>query len=205
MEAATLHPSAPEQDAVAPAPGLADTLRLYPGGYPVHVDVPQARVGGAGTALRFTLPPRGLNFPLSHTREAKLVVALAGELELHAGREHALRLAPGQALLVPRGLAHRIAQHGALPATVGVALWPGVVEEAFRALDRMVASSGFERARAAALFAAWGVHWDGAQAAGAPAPDLHPAAFGHAAAALPALLRTALDVAWRPWLARAGA
>lgn len=205
MEAASILPSAPGQGKAAPAPDLVDTLRLYPGGYPVHVDVPQARVGGAGTALRFTLPPRGLNFPLTHTREAKLVVALAGQLELHAGRERSLRLAPGQALLVPPGLAHRIAQHGALPATVGVALWPGAVEEAFRALDRLVAGRGFERAQAAALFAAWGVRWDGADGAGAGAPHLHPAAFGDVATALPAPLRAALDAAWRPWLARTGA
>jgi len=43
-------------------------LSLYTGGYPVHVDVRQEEIGGAGTAMRFTLPKGGLNFPLSPGR-----------------------------------------------------------------------------------------------------------------------------------------
>lgn len=178
----------------------ADQLLLYPDGYPVHIDVPQEQVGGAGTALRFSLPLRAVNFPLSHARESKLVVALAGELSLRAGaRAHAV-LRAGQAVLVPPATAHRIAQHGDRPAVVGVALWPGAVEEAFRTLDRMVAQRGFEHAAVAALFARYGVQWDAAIAPHAHASAPEVTTFRTAARALPPALREPLAGRWREWL-----
>ena len=175
-----------------------DQLLLYPGGYPVHVDVPQRQVGGAGTALRFVLPLRGVNFPLSHAYESKLVVALAGELTLRAGAQAHAVLRAGQAALVPPGTAHRIAQHGQRPAMVGVALWPGAVEEAFRALDRMVAQHGFDHAAFSALFARYGVQWNAAGAPHAHAPEV--TTFRAAARSLPPALRQALAARWRAWL-----
>lgn len=178
----------------------ADQLLLYPDGYPVHIDVPQQQIGGAGTALRFALPLRAVNFPLSHAHESKLVVALAGALTLRAGaRAHAV-LRAGQAALVPADTAHRIAQHGDRPAMVGVALWPGAVEEAFRLLDRMVAQHGFEHEAVAALFARYGVRWDAAIAPGAHAAALEVTSFHAAARALPPALRERLAACWREWL-----
>ncbi|TXF97205.1 cupin domain-containing protein [Massilia arenae] len=178
----------------------ADQLLLYPGGYPVFIDVPQRQIGGAGTALRFALPLRAVNFPLSHARESKLVVALAGELTLRAGaRAHAV-LRAGQAALVPPDTAHRIAQHGDRPAVVGVALWPGTVEDAFRTLDRMVEQRGFEHAAVAALFARYGVQWDAAitQQGHVRVPDV--TTFRAASRALPPALGERLAACWHEWL-----
>lgn len=182
---------------------MNDELNLYAGGYPVHVDVSQGQVGGAGTALRFALPLRGLNFPLRHAHEAKLVVALAGALSVRCGAGANPILHTGQALLVAPGTAHRIAQHGDVPSVVGVALWPGAVEEAFRALDRMVALRGFERAAAAALFAGYGVQWDAAVAPQAHAAPLEVMTFQAAVQALPPPLRQRLAACWQAWLAGA--
>jgi quercetin dioxygenase-like cupin family protein len=182
------------------AASAANQLLLYPGGYPVHIDVPQRQIGGAGTALRFALPLRAVNFPLSHARESKLVVALAGELTLRAGaRAHAV-LRAGQAALVTPGTAHRIAQYGERPAVVGVALWPGAVEEAFRTLDRMVAQHGFDHAAFGALFARYGVQWDAAIASGTHAAAPEVTTFRAAAQALPLALREQLGACWRAWL-----
>lgn len=166
---------------------LKDLLTLYPGGYPVHIDVSHKDIGGAGVAMRFVLPLRGLNFPLTHTHETKLVVALDGALTLRSGHPHVLQA--GQAVLVPAGTAHRIAQHGEGPATAGIALWPGAVEDAFRALDRDVAHHGFVLADAAALFAAYGVAWD------AHGTDVQLAVTAYSEAALAAR--------WQPWLSGA--
>lgn len=83
---------------------------------------------------------------------------------------------------------------------VGVVLWPGAVEEAFRALDRMVALHGVDHAAVAALFAGYGVQWD---AAIAPHPHAGPLAvmsFQSAAQALPPGLRQRLAACWRTWL-----
>lgn len=180
---------------------MNDVLTLYPGGYPVHVDVSQRQIGGAGMALRFALPPRGVNFPLSHAHETKLVVALEGSLALRTGA-HGPRplLRAGEAMLLEPGTAHRIAQHGDRAALVGIALWPGAVEEAFRLLDRMVAQRGFEHAAVAALLARYGVRWDAAIASGghAAAPDV--TSFRAAARALPPALRERLAGCWRGWL-----
>ncbi|MDY0964668.1 cupin domain-containing protein [Massilia sp. CFBP9026] len=180
---------------------MNDVLTLYPGGYPVHIDVPQRQVDGAGTALRFALPPRGVNFPLSHAHETKLVVALEGSLALRTGaNEPRPLLRPGQAMLLEAGTAHRIAQYGDRPALVGIALWPGAVEEAFRLLERMVAQRGFEHAAVAALFARYGVRWDAAIVSGGHAAALDVTSFRAAARALPPALRERLADCWREWL-----
>lgn len=179
---------------------MNDELILYPSGYPVHIDLPQRQVDGAGTALRFALPLRGLNFPLAHAHETKLVVALAGELALRSGAGTIAVLRTGQAVLVAPGTVHRIAQHGAAPSVVGVALWPGAVEEAFRALDRLVARHGFDHAAVAALFARYGVQWDAAVAPNVHAQPLAVTTFHAAAQALPPALRQGLAACWRAWL-----
>ncbi len=180
---------------------MNDVLTLYPGGYPVHIDVPQRQIGGAGTALRFALPPRGLNFPLSHAHETKLVVALEGSLALRTGATGPRPLLrAGEAMLLEAGTAHRIAQHGDQAALVGIALWPGAVEEALRLLDRMVAQHGFEHEAVAALFARYGVRWDTAIAPNAHAAPLEVTSFHAAARALPPALRERLAACWREWL-----
>lgn len=176
--------------------GAHEVLALYPGGYPLHIEVRQQDIGGAGTAMRFTLPPHGHNFPLTHARETKLVAALDGRLALRSGGGTALRLAPGQAVILPAGSAHRIAQEGDGPATVGVALWPGAVEEAFRELARRVAAHGFARAEAIAILAQYGVAWD-AGARGAPALEgLQALPLAQAALRAPPPLRQALAACW---------
>jgi hypothetical protein len=107
-------------------------LVLMPNGYPVWIDVPQASVGGMATAMRFVLPVRAHNLPLLHRKETKLVVALSGALEIRTGDGQIAFLRHGDALRLEAGTAHRIHQYGAAPSTVGVVLWPGYVEQAFR-------------------------------------------------------------------------
>ncbi len=178
------------------APG--EVLELFPGGYPVHLDVPQATVQGSGTAMRFELPSQAHNFPLLHHHEHKLVVALAGQLVLRAGGRVLARLEAGQGVVLSPGTAHRIAQHGPMPSMVGVALWPGRVEEAFRAIARDVAVHGFEKPAIVALLARYGVLWD---ADGAPAHDLEVQPFDRAVLHLPQPFAAAVQDRWREWLA----
>ncbi|SDG55735.1 cupin domain-containing protein [Pseudomonas abietaniphila] len=109
-----------------------DCLMLIPDGYPVWIDVPQASVGGTATAMRFVLPVRAHNLPLLHRKETKLVVALSGALEIRTGDGQIAFLRQGDALRLEAGTAHRIHQYGAAASTVGVVLWPGGVEQAFR-------------------------------------------------------------------------
>lgn len=172
---------------------------LYPGGYPVHLDLPQRDIGGAGTAMRFTLPIRGHNLPLRHEGERKLVVALSGGLRVRSGARVLAELNPGQALLLPQHFGHRIVQHGPEPSIVGVALWPGRVEEAFRALARAVALRGFERGEAARILASYGVAWDDGAAHDAAA-RLDPMPALEALEQLPSALARALRERWRAWL-----
>ena len=179
-------------------------LALYPGGYPLHIDVPTAGIGGAGTAMRFTLPRHAHNFPLLHTREHKLVGALAGRLRLRAGSQTIAELPTGQAVLVPPLTVHRIAQDGDAPAMAGVVLWPGAVEQAFRGMAALAASGAFQRAAVIDLLAQYGVRWTTAQepvtAAGVPAALLAPRDFCDLSYALPPLLRAAVVRAWCGYL-----
>ncbi|OON62745.1 hypothetical protein B0920_04735 [Massilia sp. KIM] len=184
---------------VLPPAEPAEILMLYPGGYPVHLDVPQCDIGGAGTAMRFTLPLRGHNLPLRHARERKMVVALSGELRVRSGARVLAVLRPGEALLLPQGVGHRIFQHGPEPSTVGVALWPGRVEEAFRALARAVEARGFAREEAARILASFGLAWDnGATHEARGDVAVLPACV--ALERLPLLLAGALRERWRTWL-----
>lgn len=140
----------------------AEVLHLIPQGYPVTIDVAQQSIAGAGTAMHFTLPLHAHNLPLMHEREAKLVVALDGEVAVRSGGAIIALLRQGDAVLLQQHLAHRIHQHGAQPATVGVALWPGKVEEAFRQQAARVAAGAYGRDDMIALFAGYGVQWDAA-------------------------------------------
>lgn len=172
---------------------------LYPGGYPVHLDLPQRDIGGAGTAMRFTLPLRGHNLPLRHARERKMVVALSGELRVRSGARVLAALRPGEALLLPQDVGHRILQHGPEPSTVGVALWPGRVEEAFRALARAVDVRGFAREEAARILAPFGLAWDNGATHEAKG-DVAVLPAYVALEQLPPLLAGALRERWRTWL-----
>jgi quercetin dioxygenase-like cupin family protein len=177
-----------------------DLLLLYPGGYPVQIDVAQEALDGQGTAMHFLLPPRAHNFPLTHSREHKLVVALAGSLRVQRGSRTLAQLHRGEAVLIPPNGAHRIRQDGLEPSLVGVALWPGAVEQAFRALAALVASNGFQRAEVAALFADYGVAWEAG-----PPDDGQPCAIAKGTfigllPALPDALAAALAKRWASWL-----
>lgn len=181
----------------------ADVLALFPGGYPVHIDVPQASVAGSGTAMRFELPLHGHNFPLRHRHERKLVVALAGRLQLMSGLDVVAFVEAGQGVVLPPDVAHRIAQHGDAPATVGVALWPGGVEDAFRAIASQVAAQGYRREAVASLLAEYGVQWD-AGMDGEHRPggvDVRP--FGVLVGQLPVGFAAALRARWERWIGAA--
>lgn len=184
---------------------LIDVLVLYPGGYPLHIDMPERAVAGVATGMRFTLPPRGLNLPLKHARETKLVVALAGCLQVRSGHQVLATLAPGTAVVIGAGMAHRIAQVGEGDSVVGVLLWPGAVERAFRAV---AAGVGRRRHGAAvkAILAHEGVEWDrGAPLAAGAALATQPLA--QALGELPVPVREAASVHlahWLRWPPRAG-
>lgn len=137
----------------------ADVLHLVPGGYPLTIDVAQADIGGEGTAMRFALPLRAHNLPLMHQRETKLVVALDGDVEVRSGGRVIALLHAGEAVRVAAGVAHRVHQHGPRPSTVGVVLWPGTVELAFRQLAADVEHGAYRRDRMIALLAGYGVVW----------------------------------------------
>jgi len=172
----------------------AEQLYLVPGGYPVTIDVAQATVGGAGTALHFTLPLRGHNLPLKHERESKLVTALDGELVVRSGGVAIAVLRQGEAIVLDSHIAHRIHQRGAQPSTVGVALWPGAVEQAFREQAARVTAGAYDHDDMVRIYAAYGVRWDGGGDAAAPAAEVKPLA--HWMGSLPPALAAAIAQRW---------
>lgn len=117
-----------------------------PNGYPVWIDVAQASIGGAGTAMRFVLPLHAHNLPLMHRLETKLVVALKGELDVRVGRQRIALLKEGDAIKLGVGVAHRIHQHGMCPSTVLILLPPAKHQVG---IDVMLASD--QRHRSAML------------------------------------------------------
>lgn len=175
-------------------------LELYPSGYPVVIDVAQAHINGLGTAMHFRLPLHAHNFPLTHRNEHKLIVALAGELRVQRGAATLAHLQCGQGALIAPHAAHRIHQDGATPSVAGVALWPGAVEDAFRALAVLVAARGFQRAAVIDLLARYQVEWDAAPVAGGSQEPLATGAFADLLPALPPEFAAALAVRWAGWL-----
>ncbi|MHC8333490.1 hypothetical protein [Pseudomonas sp. LB3P25] len=137
----------------------SETLMLIPNGYPVWIDVAQASIGGAGTAMRFVLPLHAHNLPLMHRQETKLVVALKGELDIRAGRQRIALLQEGEATKLNPGIAHRIHQYGKGPSTVGAVLWPGAVEQAFRELAAAAIQNAYQRTDMIELLARYDVVW----------------------------------------------
>jgi mannose-6-phosphate isomerase-like protein (cupin superfamily) len=137
----------------------SEPLLLIPNGYPVWIDVAQATIGGAATAMRFELPLHAHNLPLMHRRETKLIVALAGELDVRVGRRRIALLKEGQAIKLEAGAAHRIHQFGMAPSTVGVVLWPGAVEHAFRELAAAASIQGYQRHTMIEILARYDVVW----------------------------------------------
>jgi quercetin dioxygenase-like cupin family protein len=171
-----------------------DVLYLIPDGYPVTIDVAQASIGGVGTAMHFALPEKGHNLPLTHAHETKLLAALEGDVEVRSGGRPIALLRQGQALRLPAGTAHRVHQHGARPSVVGVALWPGEVEQAFRQLADGVARNGYSRDDMIALFARYGVTWNAPAGDATVHADVRPL---HAwLAELPPELAAALRQRW---------
>ncbi|WP_346830777.1 cupin domain-containing protein [Pseudomonas abietaniphila] len=136
-----------------------DCLMLIPNGYPVWIDVPQASVGGTATAMRFVLPVRAHNLPLLHRKETKLVVALSGELEIRTGDGQIAFLGHGDALRLEAGTAHRIHQYGEASSTVGVVLWPGGVEQAFREIADAARQVPFLRSDMVEILDRYDVVW----------------------------------------------
>jgi hypothetical protein len=94
-----------------------------------------------------------------HTYESKLLVALDGEVEMRNNLTIIALLKKGQALVLPPNVEHRVYQHGAKPSRVGVALWPGHVENAFRYVATQVATNRFSRDKMNRIFASYGVKW----------------------------------------------
>jgi quercetin dioxygenase-like cupin family protein len=139
---------------------MDDILYLFPDGYPVTIDVAQASIAGAGTAMHFVLPPKAHNLPLMHVHETKLLAALDGEVEIRSGGRTIALLRQGEAVLLHPGVAHRVHQHGAHPAKVGVALWPGRVEQAFREMAAEVAKGPYRHDAMIALLARYDVAWN---------------------------------------------
>lgn len=185
-------------------PAAPDILHLYPGGYPLTIDVAEASMGGLATAMHFSLPPHGHNFPLFHLHEHKLITALAGEVRLRAGAQTLALLSPGQAVLVPPGTVHRIAQAGEAACTVGIVLWPGAVEHAFRQMAEQVAQQGFQRPAMIALLARFDVQWRDAPLPQQPATPLAVGQLEALMDAVPAAAAQAVAQAWAPWRQSAG-
>nr|WP_315255185.1 cupin domain-containing protein [uncultured Duganella sp.] len=177
-----------------------ETIELYPAGYPVYIDVAQDSIHGIGTAIRFELPVHGVNFPLSHQHEKKLIVALAGQLEIKAAGKLMAHLNAGQGLLLPTGTAHRVAQAGNAPSMVGVALWPGAVEGAFRAVAQHVASSRFSRQTVIDLFAEYGVLWQTGATGDTQDASHPPVSFDRLLQQLPGELAQSLAASWDGWI-----
>lgn len=136
-----------------------EALLLIPNGYPVWIDVAQASIEGAGTAMRFVLPLHAHNLPLMHRQETKLVVALRGELEIRSGRQRIALLQEGEAIKLEPGIAHRVHQYGTGPSTVGAVLWPGAVEQAFRELAVAALQKAFQRSDMIEILARYDVVW----------------------------------------------
>lgn len=136
-----------------------DCLMLIPDGYPVWIDVPQASVGGTATAMRFVLPVRAHNLPLLHRKETKLVVPLGGTLEIRTGDGQIAFLKHGDALRLEAGTAHRIHQYGEASSTVGVVLWPGRVEQAFREIADAALQVPFLRSDIVEILDRYDVVW----------------------------------------------
>jgi hypothetical protein len=177
-----------------------DTLELYRGGYPVHVDMAQARVDGAATGMRFDLPLRGHNLPLRHSIEHKLVVALRGSLQVRHGRHLIASIGEGSALVLAPGTPHRIAQHGPCASTVGVVLWPGRVEQAFREIAAHTSAVGTDLAAMKAILTAYGVEWDSGTTALAPPAPMQAEPLARMLAVLPPAVREAMLAHLPHWL-----
>jgi hypothetical protein len=137
----------------------SEELMLIPNGYPVWIDVAEASIGGAGTAMRFVLPLHAHNLPLMHRKETKLVVALKGELDIRAGRRRLALLQEGEAMKLEPGIAHRIHQYGSMPCTVGAVLWPGRVEHAFRELAAAAFHNSYQRNEVIKILSRYDVVW----------------------------------------------
>lgn len=137
----------------------SEPLLLIPNGYPLWIDVAEASIGGAATAMRFVLPVHAHNLPLMHRRETKLIVALEGELDVRVGRKRIALLKEGHAIKLPAGAAHRIHQSGTAPSTVGVVLWPGSVEHAFRELAAAASRHAYQRRNMIEILARYDVVW----------------------------------------------
>ena len=171
-----------------------DVMYLVPEGYPLTIDIAQASIAGAGTAMHFTLPPKAHNLPLMHQRESKLLVALAGEVEVRSGAQQIALLQLGQGVLLKPGIAHRVHQHGVLAATVGVALWPGKVEQAFRDMGARVAEGNYSREEMVRILANYDVVWHGTTEGTAVAAEVKP--LGDWLPALPAELAREIRLHW---------
>lgn len=177
-------------------PHLQDVLYLIPNGYPLTIVVPEKSIFGTGSAMQFWLPLNGHNLPLMHTRESKLLVALDGEVEIRSNQNIIALLKKGQALALPSNVNHRVYQHGATPSHVGVALWPGHVEDAFRCIARQVAADQYSRDEMIRTFASYGVIWT------AKSTEEHKKhevmTFAEALHALPLTLAGAIQQCWLP-------
>lgn len=173
---------------------IQDVLYLIPHGYPLTIVVSEKSIFGAGTAMQFWLPLNGHNLPLTHTRENKLLIALDGEVEIRNNLNIIALLKKGQTLLLPPDIEHRVFQHGTTPSHVGVALWPGYVENAFRCVASLVNTNQYSRDEMIRIFAIYGIKWRAKSAVEQKKHEVKN--FADSLFALPPALAEALQQRW---------
>ena len=99
----------------------------------------------AATLLELVLEPGAGAGYHTHTREDETIAVLEGTLTVDDGERH--ELAPGDAIVLPRGTRHAFLAGGDGPARAHVFCSPGGLEEFFRAV---AAATGDDEAAAAA-------------------------------------------------------
>lgn len=126
-------------------------------GMAVRVLADAAATGGELSVCALTAPA-GAATPLHrHTREEEIVVVHAGALEVRRHGAPARTLGPGESLLLPRGVPHRLAAGPAQDAAF-LLLWsPGGFEAALAAAGTSEDGAAADPDDVAALFARAGV------------------------------------------------
>jgi quercetin dioxygenase-like cupin family protein len=103
---------------------VSDTIAL--GATTVRVVVAREEA----TLLELMLEPGAGAGPHTHTLEDETIAVLEGSLTVDDGRRH--ELAPGDAIVLPRGVKHSFANEGAEPMRGHVFCSPGGLERFFR-------------------------------------------------------------------------
>lgn len=110
-------------------------------GTTVDILVPASRTAGAFALLRVATPPGCWTPPHLHRDEDETLFILSGTLRAET-EHHATDLAPGHALVLPRGQAHRLGNVGTGTAHVLLLCTPGGFEGFVRAAGRPLPAEG---------------------------------------------------------------